>query len=73
MYPGTAARMHLAASIPNFVIIQEGSKETAEYKDIFTGGWTATLSHWEIPNGPGPGVDISPEFLRDHEVKGEGG
>jgi L-alanine-DL-glutamate epimerase-like enolase superfamily enzyme len=73
MYPGTAASMHVAASIPNFVIMEEGSKETAEYKDIFTGGWKATLSQWEVPNGPGLGVDISPEFLRDHEVKGEGG
>jgi galactonate dehydratase len=69
----TAASMHVAASIPNFLIMEEWNKETAEYKDIFTGGWKATLAQWEIPKGPGLGVDISPEFLRDHEVKGSGG
>ena len=68
-----AASMHVAASIPNFVIMEEGNKETAEYKDIFSNGWKATLAEWEIPKGPGLGVDISPEFLRDHEVKGSGG
>ena len=68
----TAASMHVAASIPNFVIMEEGNKETAEYNNIFTGGWKATLAHWEIPDGPGLGVDISPEFLRDHEVKDTG-
>jgi hypothetical protein len=31
------------------------------------------LAQWEIPQGPGLGVDISPEFLQDHEVKGWGG
>jgi hypothetical protein len=67
------ASMHVAASIPNFVIMEEGNKETAEYKDIFTGGWKATLAHWEIPDGPGLGVNISPEFLRNHEVKATGG
>ena len=69
----TAASMHVAASIPNFVIMEEGTKETTEYNDIFINGWKATLAQWEIPKGPGLGVDISPEFLRDHEVKGSGG
>jgi len=56
------------------VIMEEGSKETTEYKDIFVDGWKATLAHWEIPESPGLGVNISPEFLREHEVKGlEGG
>jgi galactonate dehydratase len=69
----TAASMHVAASIPNFVIMEEGTKETTEYKDIFVDGWKATLSHWEIPESPGLGVDISPEFLRAHEIRGAGG
>ena len=38
----TAASMHVAASIPNFVIMEEGSKEPPEYKDIFVDGWKAT-------------------------------
>jgi L-alanine-DL-glutamate epimerase-like enolase superfamily enzyme len=66
--------MHVAASIPNFVIMEEGNKQTAEYKNIFT-GWMRSPRWriWEIPDGPGRGVDISPEFLRDHEVNGTGG
>lgn len=66
----TAASMHVAASIPNFVMMEEGNTRTAEYKDVFTGGWKPSLSHWEVPEGPGLGVDITPAFLRDHEVKG---
>jgi galactonate dehydratase len=68
----TAASMHVAASIPNFVIMEEGNNETAEYKDIFTAGWKTNLAQWEIPSDPGLGVDISPLFLRDHEVKASG-
>ncbi len=65
----TAASMHVAASIPNFVIIEEGARETTIYKDIFVDGWKATLSNWEIPESPGLGVDFSAAFLREHEVK----
>ncbi|MFN7931926.1 MAG: mandelate racemase/muconate lactonizing enzyme family protein [Bryobacteraceae bacterium] len=65
----TAASIHLAASIPNFLIMEEGNTRVEEYKSIFTGGWKPTLSHWDIPDGPGLGVDLSPEFLRSNEVK----
>jgi len=65
----TAASMHVAASIPNFVIMEEGNKDTGQYKDIFVDGWKANLSHWEIPESPGLGVDFSPEFLREYQVK----
>ena len=68
----TAASMHVAASIPNFVIMEEGNQETGEYKDIFVDGWKPTLAYWEIPESPGLGVDISPAFLREHEVKSAG-
>jgi galactonate dehydratase len=65
----TAASMHVAASIPNFVIMEEGNTRTAQYKDIFVDGWKASLSHWEVPEGPGLGVELSPEFLREFTVK----
>ena len=68
----TAASMHLAASIPNFVMMEEGNTRTAEYKDIFAGGWKESRSHWVTPEGPGLGVDISPAFLREHEVTRQG-
>jgi galactonate dehydratase len=65
----TAASMHLAASIPNFLIMEEGNKETAQYKDVFVGGWNQKLDYWEVPEAPGLGVDFAPEFLREHQVK----
>jgi len=64
-----AASIHLAASIPNFLIMEEGNKETGQYDDIFTGGWQQGLGEWRIPGGSGLGVDLSPEFLREYEVR----
>lgn len=65
----TAASMHVAASIPNFLIMEEGNKDTAEYNDIFAGGWKQSLKEWRVPEAPGLGVDFSPQFLRDHSVR----
>ena len=65
----TAASMHIAASIPNFLIMEEGARDTSDYNSIFVGGWRPTLAHWEIPEAPGLGVDFSPEFVRERQVK----
>jgi galactonate dehydratase len=65
----TAASMHIAASIPNFLIMEEGARDTSDYNSIFVGGWRPTFAHWEIPEAPGLGVDFSPEFVRERQVK----
>ena len=65
----TAASIHLAASIPNFLLMEEGNKETEQYSDVFAGGWQQGLGSWTIPPGAGLGVDLTPEFLREYEVK----
>ena len=65
----TAASMHVAASSPNFLIMEEGNKETADYNDIFKGGWKQNLAEWTIPEAPGLGVDFSPQFLKERSVK----
>jgi galactonate dehydratase len=65
----TAASMHVAASIPNFLIMEEGNKETGRYRDVFAGGWNQELAWWRVPEAPGLGVDFSPSFLREFEVK----
>ena len=65
----TAASIHVAASIPNFLIMEEGATSTPEYKDIFAGGWKPTLAEWPVLEAPGLGVDFSPQFLREHTVK----
>jgi len=69
----SAASIHVAASIPNFLIMEEGGsyRETQLYNAVFKGGWKADLGHWEIPDGPGLGVDLSPEFLREYQAKPE--
>jgi galactonate dehydratase len=64
----TAASMHLAASIPNFLIMEEGNTRTEEYRDIFLDGWNQGLAEWTLPERPGLGVDLTPEFLKEHEV-----
>jgi galactonate dehydratase len=64
----TAASMHMAASIPNFLIMEEGNTRTEEYRDIFLDGWNQGLAEWTLPERPGLGVDITPEFLKGHEV-----
>ena len=35
----TAASLHVAASIPNFLIMEEGNRETGQYYEIFLDGW----------------------------------
>lgn len=65
----TAASIHLAASIPNFLIMEEGNRETGQYDEIFLDGWNQGLDEWSIPAGSGLGIDLTPEFLREYEVK----
>lgn len=64
----TAASIHLAASIPNFLIMEEGNRETGQYDDIFVDGWRQGLAEWRIPSGSGLGVDLTREFLTEYEV-----
>ena len=65
----TAASIHIAASSPNFLIMEEGNTRVEEYKDIFVGGWNPTLAEWSVPEAPGLGVDFSPAFLKERTVK----
>jgi galactonate dehydratase len=65
----TAASIHVAASIPNFVIMEEGNTNTAQYKDIFKDGWKTNLAQWDVPESPGLGIDLTPEWLREFQVK----
>lgn len=65
----TAASMHIAASIPNFLIMEEGNTNVGQYKDVFVDGWRANLAEWRVPESPGLGVDLKPEFLKEYEVK----
>jgi galactonate dehydratase len=65
----TAASLQVAASIPNFLIMEEGNRDIAQYNAIFAGGWQDRSDYWLVPEAPGLGVDFSPEFVREFEVK----
>ena len=65
-----AASMHIAASIPNFLIMEEGNRQTEQYGDIFLDGWNHSLAEWNVPESPGLGIDLTPEFLREFTVAG---
>jgi galactonate dehydratase len=67
----TAASIHLAASIPNFLIMEEGGgyNERAVYQSVFAGGWSPDSGWWAVPESPGLGVDFSPQFLKEYGVR----
>ncbi|MBL8216922.1 MAG: mandelate racemase/muconate lactonizing enzyme family protein [Bryobacterales bacterium] len=64
----TAASIHVAASSPNFLIMEEGNTQTGQYNQIFKGGWKASLASWEIPETPGHGADLSSDFVKEYRV-----
>jgi len=66
----TAASLHVAASIPNFLIMEEGNREVGQYNSIFAGGWQARSDYWLVPEAPGLGADFTPEFVKEYEVRG---
>lgn len=65
----TAASLHIAASSPNFLIMEEGNTNVAQYNNIFLDGWKPSLAFWDVPESPGLGVDLTPAFLREYEVR----
>ncbi|MCH8882862.1 MAG: mandelate racemase/muconate lactonizing enzyme family protein [SAR324 cluster bacterium] len=65
-----AASMHIAASIPNFLIMEEGNRQTEQYGDIFLDGWNQSLAEWNVPESPGLGIELTPDFLREFTVAG---
>jgi galactonate dehydratase len=64
----TAASIHVAASIPNFLIMEEGNRDTTDYNDLFAGGWKHSITEWPVLEAPGLGIDLPPEFLKERTV-----
>jgi galactonate dehydratase len=64
----TAASLHLATSIANFLILEQGASNTAAYRDIFPGGWKESLAEMWVPEVPGIGVDFSPAYVKEHAL-----
>ncbi|MEZ5355261.1 MAG: mandelate racemase/muconate lactonizing enzyme family protein [Bryobacteraceae bacterium] len=64
----TAASIHVAASIPNFTIMEEGNKDVTLYPKLFRDGWEGRLDYWTTPDSPGLGIDLPAEFVKEFQV-----
>ena len=62
-----AAHMHLATSMPNFMILEEGHDRNAEGKELF-GGWQDSRAYFLPPEKPGLGLKFSDDYLREHSL-----
>ncbi|MFN7923284.1 MAG: mandelate racemase/muconate lactonizing enzyme family protein [Bryobacteraceae bacterium] len=60
----TAASLHVAVSIPNFVIMEEGMQNTSEYPKFFKDGWEGRWDYWSVGDSPGLGIDVPAEYLK---------
>jgi galactonate dehydratase len=65
----TAASMHIATASPNFLIMEEGNRDTSDYGSLFSGGWKTNLAEWPVPAGPGLGIDVPAAFVKERAVK----
>jgi galactonate dehydratase len=62
-----AAHLALGASIPNFLILEEGDTIPAECTELF-GSWHDSHAFFLPPEGPGLGLHLSDAFVREHRV-----
>ena len=68
-----AAHLHLAASSPNFTILEQGRlypndpKDAALLTELF-GNWRRDPAHFWPPERPGLGLTLSPAFIKEHSV-----
>jgi len=71
---GTAAALHLAASLPNFFIQQIPLPEAGEDRRMRSevcSGWTETVrdGYAELPTGPGLGISVSEAALERYQER----
>ena len=66
-----AAALHYDISIPNFVIQEEMSGAVPWYDDVVSTPMRRVGSAWQIPHGPGLGVEINEVEAAKHPFKPE--
>jgi galactonate dehydratase len=62
-----AAHLHLGASLPNYLILEEGDTNPEVCTELF-GSWHDSRAFFLPPEGPGLGLRISEAFVREHRV-----
>jgi galactonate dehydratase len=63
------AAMHLAAAIPNFLILEEMETERTLRDEVCTEPVRYTAGQLELPTGPGLGTDLKLDVLADHSFR----
>jgi galactonate dehydratase len=62
-----AAHLHLAASSPSFLMLEEGYTDPALCRELF-GEWKQEPAHFPVPERPGLGISLPDAFVREHSV-----
>lgn len=70
---GTAAALHIAASTPNFVIQEVAFSATSDEREMHEAIASSALptvkdGFFELPSGPGLGLEIDEDALREHSI-----
>jgi galactonate dehydratase len=62
-----AAHLHVAASSPGFLILEEGMTQPDLCREVF-GQWEDSRAYWQVPETPGLGARFSEAFVREHSI-----
>lgn len=65
----TLASMHLAAAIPNFLILEQMEEERALRDALCTVPVTFSDGHFDLPTGPGLGTDLNLDLLAERNFR----
>lgn len=61
----TAASIHLAAAIPNFLIL-EYARKTPYFEKVLKEPLVVQDGHFELPNKPGLGIELDMDYIEKH-------
>ncbi|MCU0831400.1 MAG: galactonate dehydratase [Rhizobiaceae bacterium] len=67
----SAAALHFAVSTPNFIIQEEMSGAVQWYDDVVQGPVRRIDGAWQVPEGPGLGVEVDEAVAAAHPFKPE--
>jgi|TARA_Y100000294_G_scaffold120359_1_gene111806 L-alanine-DL-glutamate epimerase-like enolase superfamily enzyme len=63
-----AATLHLMASTPNTTLLEVDTSKNAVYQELLVEPLEFNDGYFTVPEGPGLGVEISPEILKKYQV-----